>query len=785
MRPNYNESIKFLQKWLANGPWILTAISLDKKNIETRTFTETDKILEWLEIHGSNRNIYFSVNPTIHPVNKKPMREDIKSMDWLHVDVDPRAGEDIEAEQKRALALLQTPPNNIPSPTVIVFSGGGYQGFWKLIEPFDINGQETAFEDAKRYNQALELALGADNCHNVDRIMRLPGTINRPDARKQKKGRQPALAKLIEWHDDRIYPITKFTQAPEVQTEQVGFGTKTTIQISGNIKRLDDVNELPDRVSDLCKVVIVQGTDPDNTSRFPSRSEALFFVCCELHRANVSEEMIFSIITDKDFGISSSVLEKGTGYEKYALRQIERAKDEAIHPKLRELNEKYAVVTMGGKQRIIYEDHDELLDRHRLIKMTFEDFRNKYMHQRIQQGTDAQGNPRYIPLGKWWLENRERRQYEKIVFAPGKSTPNSYNMWRGFPYEPREGTQHQYLFDHIFKNVCGQNEELFNYVVSWLARAVQFPAEPGYTALVLRGDQGVGKGFLARTAGKLFGRHFIHVSNAQHLTGNFNAHLRDCVVLFADEAFYAGDKRHASTLKTLVTEDSIMIEPKGIDTEMVANCLHIIMASNEDWVVPAGMNERRFCVLDVSDAHMQDAIYFGKIADAMKNSGYNNLLNFLLQHDIKKFDVRRLPKTKALQDQKIFSYEPVYDWWYNKLSDGKLFIEDGEWKDHVLVERLIDDFTEYLKQFNVMSRKGSATKLGRFLKIACPEGKLIKKQGRDAITYRDMEIKRPYFYFIPSLEILRKHWDEKFGGPYDWPTIEEIDNGDKKEDIPF
>ena len=36
--------------------------------------------------------------------------------------------------------------------------------------------------------------------------------------------------------------------------------------------------------------------------------------------------------------------------------------------------------------------------------------------------------------------------------------------------------------------------------------------------------------------GKLFGRHFSHVTQSDHLTGKHNGHLTECIVLFADEA---------------------------------------------------------------------------------------------------------------------------------------------------------------------------------------------------------------------------------------------------------
>jgi len=776
MQPNYSESLKFLRKWKSSGPWVLTAIPLDKRNLETTTLRDTDAALEWLTEHGSDKNIYFSVNSVLRDVLKKPMREDVRSMDWLHVDIDPRAGEDQEMERARILSMLTTPPAPIPPPTVIVFSGGGYQGFWRLMEPFDIDGQESKFEEAKRYNQALELAFGADPCHNVDRIMRLPGTINRPDARKIKKGRTEALAALHYWDATRVYPLTDFSATPSVQTDRTGFSSTNRVQVSGNIKRIADLmTELPDKVGHLCRTVIAQGSDPDDPTRFPSRSEALFFVCCELVRSDVDNDTIYAIVTDPDWAISSSVLDKGSSADAYAKRQIERAREDAEEPWLRKLNDRYAVVAMGGKMRVVYEDYDELLERHRLVKMTFEDFRNCWMHIRVQIGTDAQGNPRQLPLGKWWLENDKRRQYEKLVFAPRREVDmNSYNMWRGFAVEPRLGNKHDSFLEHILSNVCGSDKKIYDYFVGWMSRMIQEPWTPGETAIVLRGPEGVGKGFVAKTQGRLFGRHYVHVSTAQHLTGNFNAHLRDCVFLFADEAFYAGDKKHASTLKSLVTEPTIMVEPKGVDTETTPNCLHLMMASNEDWVVPASAKDRRFCVLDVGEDRIQDVAYFSRIAGDLRDGGYENLLYFLMNYDLRGYNVRAIPKTSALQDQKILSFSAEEEWWFSKLRDGKIMADHESWQTEVVVEQLTADFINYTRAFNI-SRRGSATKLGHFLRRACPDNQLTRLQASESITIRlasgeQISLHRPYLYRVPELAELRAHWDMKFGGPYRWPS---------------
>ena len=320
-------AIAFLTRWKKDGPWVLTAIFTERKGITARTFRPDDEeaLRSWLTEHGKD-NLYFHVNPVLRDLDKKAERTDVSSLAWLHVDIDPRAGEKLLSERKRALRLLRDPPNGIPKPTAIVFSGGGFHGYWSLAEPVPIDGEEEKYEAAKLFNLQLEIAFGADHCHNVDRIMRLPGTVNWPNELKKKKGRTPELAELVEWHDDRVYPIERFTKAPMVQPAG-DFDGPPKFQITGSTRLKNGVDDLPDTVSDRTKMLIVQGTDPDDPTKYTSRSEALFGVCCELVRAGLTDDTIYAVVTDPDFGISASVLDKGASKQRYAVRQITRARE--------------------------------------------------------------------------------------------------------------------------------------------------------------------------------------------------------------------------------------------------------------------------------------------------------------------------------------------------------------------------------------------------------------------------------------------------------------------------
>lgn len=789
MQPDTQLSLDFLARWKAGGPWVLTSIELDRKAINTATFTEAEAARVWLDKFNGKRNIYFHVNSARRELSKKAEREDIKSLDWLHVDIDPRVGEDIEEERVRSLKMLQ---EFSPPPTVIIDSGGGLQGFWKLEEPLEINGDLTIAEDAKRYNLQLELLFKADNCHNVDRIMRLPGTVNIPDAKKRKKGRVERTATIVEFHEDRVYPLSKFTAAPLVQGSETGF-SGNTVKVSGNVARIAP-EDFPPTVPGWCQVLIVQGLDPENPDKYPSRSEALFAVCCELVRAGCSDDDIFAIITDPDYGISTSVLEKKNS-EQYAIRQIEKARECAVDPSLMELNEKHAVIKdIGGKCRVVSETYDVSLNRTKISRQTFDDFRNFYLNRTIQVGQNKDGTPIFKKLGTWWLEHPNRRSYETLVFAPGKELPGTYNLWKGFACEARPGSCELFL-QHLRDVICGGVEEHYLYLLGWMARAVQHPDRQGEVAVVLRGRRGTGKSMFIREFGALFGRHFLAVSDPKHLVGSFNAHLRDCCVLFCDEGFFAGDKKHESILKTIITEDTISIEAKGVDVETNPNYIHLLFASNESWVVPAGADERRFFVIDVSDKVMQDTKYFAALRNEMQGGGREALLFYLLQYDLSEYNVRSVPMTDALVEQKLLSMSPEEEWWYGKLEEGRLLVRHNEWSPKVQKHALIADYTAHMQRTGVI-RRITPTAMGKFLARVCPKGFPKSYQDWDEeiiLDERGFErtIKqRPYFYEFPDIDVLRAYWDERFGGKTQWPVLQRgvtrpVGSPEDDGDMPF
>lgn len=785
-KPNNEAAKKFLKKWNPKGPWVLTSIQIDRKAISTATFYPSGEadLDRWLGEWNGTRNIYFHVNSVMKDTSSKAMKEDIKSADWLHIDIDPEDGADISQERERALSLLTDKlPKGIPQPTVIIFSGGGYQGFWKLKKPVVIDGVVAEAENFELYNKRLEQVFGGDHCHNVDRIMRLPGTINVPNAKKAKAGRKNELALLLEFNDN-VYDIDDFKRAAPVQSSaslgHQGGDYGVEVNIPSNVERVQDLTELDEwNVTDRVKVIIAQGRHPDQAKEGDnSRSAWLFDAVCNLVRSGVPDGIIFSLITDPDWGISESVREAKGGGERYAIRQIKNAKEHVEDPNLRKMNERHAVIgNIGGKCRVIEEVEDDVLGRSKLTISSFEDLRNRYSNIQVEVGQDANGKALRVPLGKYWLNHSMRRQFDHIRFMPNGDKPGVYNLWRGFSVEPKPGDCSIYL-EHLKSNVCGGNEDYYNYLICWMARAVQFPASPGEVAVVMRGGKGVGKSIVASIFGRLFGRHHLHVANPSHLVGNFNAHLRDVICLFADEAFFAGDKRHESVLKMLVTEDSIPIEQKGVDVETYPNYVHLIMAANDPHVIRASGDERRYFVLEVGDGAKQDKKFFGDMVRQMSDGGLEALLLHLQNVDLDGFQVRDVPQTDALQEQKLLSMSIDEEWWFRKLQNGRLLDGDPEWEGHVQCDKIITDFTAYAEKWK-FNRRGNETALGRFLNRVCPHvgraQKRVSVEDYDPTEGRTkMKQARTYFYDFGTLQQCRDAW-ESIHGHVEWPKDGEFD----------
>ena len=392
-------------------------------------------------------------------------------------------------------------------------------------------------------------------------------------------------------------------------------------------------------------------------------------------------------------------------------QQVDIYTDPVILESMERFNKNYAAITAGGMARIACDDHcgrgPELL--------TVDAFKLKHKPEKVL----VEGRKMPVYLSDAWLEWPERRFYAGRELAPPPRIchPEVQNLWRGWAVDPGEANiiDPEAWIEHVHEVICNGEDAHTKWVLDWCAQMTQEPGTPPGASIVMRSKEGTGKGATVQPLLSLFyPQNRLQISQLDQLVGRFSGHLSSVVLLFSDEATWGGNRAGAGRMKALITESNISIEEKGLRTEQMNNCLHIIIASNEDWVVQIGARSRRFFILDVSDKYASDENYFNKLhkrigSDPSGPLGIYNpaflrgLLRYLLDRQYNRVSLRNPPKTQALLDQHTRSLKDVEKWWLDKLSEGEI-LENQGW-DVAKSSDLHNDFITSDRSYSTMSQR--------------------------------------------------------------------------------
>ena len=364
-------------------------------------------------------------------------------------------------------------------------------------------------------------------------------------------------------------------------------------------------------------------------------------------------------------------------------------------------NQEYAVIVAGNKLRILKElsgKLDPMALKYQLLSRA--DFSTLQMNDQVWTSPDAK---KPTPAAEIWLSDASRRTFPNGLGMFPEGEPEGYfNTYAGLNVEPKEGNCSEFK-KHIFDVMCDEDDEIYNYVLDWCADLFQFPGNPKGVAIVMRGDEGTGKGTFANTIGMMCAPHYTHLIDENHLTGQFNSHMAESVVVFADEITWGGNRKTAGKLKGLVTEKYLLLERKGIDAISQRNMVHMLIASNSEWVVPAGINSRRWLVLDVNSSKRSNRKYFNRINDELDGGGREAFLFEMLNRKITA-NLSLAPETEALQDQRTMSAaqeDNVTRWWRRVLLREKMESDDAQddnntqWPSSVVKSDIYDEYERW------------------------------------------------------------------------------------------
>jgi hypothetical protein len=240
-------------------------------------------------------------------MNKKPAKTDIAAVEYLLGDLDPL--DDEKSEVAKARYLNQLNGTFEPKPSAIIDSGNGIQCLWKLDTPIllgDPKVRDSVIADVEARSKALMERLGSKaGTQNIDRILRLPGTTNLPNAAKLKKGRVPCQTRTLSFNGVN-YPLDAFVPG--------------TPEDGGHHARQEYPEDRAEE--DKLERTIRHGESGEFDG---DRSHAVWWAINEMLRRGYLVDTIVSTLLDRNNKISEHVYDQKYP-RKYAERQVAEAR---------------------------------------------------------------------------------------------------------------------------------------------------------------------------------------------------------------------------------------------------------------------------------------------------------------------------------------------------------------------------------------------------------------------------------------------------------------------------
>jgi hypothetical protein len=217
---------------------------------------------------------------------------------------------------------------------------------------------------------------------------------------------------------------------------------------------------------------------------------------------------------------------------------------------------------------------------------------------------------------------------------------------------------------------------------------------------------------------------------------------------------WAGDPQTQDALKSRITASQIPIDEKYRHRRQVPNRLHVMLTTNHTWAVSAGVQARRYFVVEVSDEVAQSKSWFDPLYQGLEAGGTAEFLYLLFNLKLGTWHPRQVPKTEELIEQQVLSAGSVEQW---LLACADLdAIAVGTRDPHVTPPKLgsdiatrglYDAYCEYTNR-RTGARTESLGAFGRLLtKTLGPSRRLAVSQPSGS---------RPPGYFVPDAAALRE-----------------------------
>jgi len=426
---------------------------------------------------------------------------------------------------------------------------------------------------------------------------------------------------------------------------------------------------------------------------------------------------------------------------------------------LAKFNHKYGLAVVEGVTSIVYRESDMSTGDPKICFMPVRHFKDLRNNTRAVDDNEEEilGGKKFdtpIPAATYWMTHSKRNTYSQVYFKPepglvfnGKDPlpkGSGFNLYTGLKFQPVEGDW-SLIRRHLLEIWCKGDLELFEYVLGWMGNMFQHPDQQGYSALILKSEEGGGKNVIIDMMIEALGVHGAVCTKPEDITGRFNSFISTAVFIFMNEAIWGGNRQLEGPMKSLITDDYLVVERKFIERFKIKNCTHLMFASNNEFPAYIGRTDRRNVVLELDEKYTNDPVYFDPLRKEIHSGGKEAFIYHLLNMDLSGFNPRKLPAGSGIlkHEIKLEGGSTIEQWFAECLDLGEIrgprdsVIDADDWEEqseNLVSRKMLLESLEYFSHIKKSNARGTSINLGRFL---LKSGMLIRK-SRGAYVIPDI-----------------------------------------------
>lgn len=257
-----------------------------------------------------------------------------------------------------------------------------------------------------------------------------------------------------------------------------------------------------------------------------------------------------------------------------------------------------------------------------------------------------------------WLNDPMKRIIQKITFNPDLTAEvkeDEYNLFKGFAGAVYDGPVNEKdeiieRFKIMIEQNSGKKPELIEYITKWLAYMVKYPhLIPGVAIVLINTEHGTGKDTLGgvirqKVIGDAYAKNIINVE-----TELFDAHsiaFDKTIFMKLEEVNGAANRKFSDMLKSMITSDTVTINPKGMKKYTTKSYPHIMMTTNNAVPVKVEPNDRRFCISYTSSDYRGNHEFWKETHRLFNLPEAGSVIyQYLMNQDLTDFVVQQFPRT--------------------------------------------------------------------------------------------------------------------------------------------